>query len=166
MAAKKEDKKPEEQGPPPTSKVPLIILILVVLNLGATGFVTYMTMNPLPPPVPEEPPPGPAEDPLAVWGPTVDLDTFVVNLNEPTSSRYLRARIQVELADDKASERFDRLRPVLRNELLSYLSNLTVEQTLGSQAKEAIRTDLMARITEKVGEDQVRRLFFSEFVVQ
>jgi flagellar FliL protein len=166
MAAKKEEKKPEDQGPPSPSKLPLVILILVALNMGGTGFVAYMAMNPKAPPPPEAPPPGPADDPLAVWGPTVDLDSFVVNLNEPTSTRYLRCRIQVELADDKASERFERMRPVLRNELLGYLSNLTVEQTLGSQAKETIRSDLMARITEKLGPEHVKRLFFSEFVVQ
>ena len=166
MAAKKEEKKPEEPGAPTPSKLPLITLILVGLNLPATGFVAFMALNPVVPPPPEPPPPGPADDPLAVWGPTVDLDTFVVNLNEPTSSRYLRARIQVELADEKASERFERLRPVLRNELLGYLSNLTVEQTLGAEAKETIRSDLMKGITDKVGEDQVKGLFFSEFVVQ
>ena len=167
MAAKKEEKKPDAEGAePPKSKLPLIILIMVVLNMAGTGFVAFMAMNPVAPPPPPEAERGPELDPTVIWGPTVEMDPFVVNLNEPTSSRYLRTQIQMEMADQKAADRFGRAIPVIRNELLAYLSSLTVEDTLGMEAKERIRTHLVTKIGETLGEDQVKRLFFTEFVVQ
>lgn len=167
MAAKKDDKKQDaDEGEAKPSKLPLIMLVLLVLNMGGTGFVAFMALNPLPPPPPPEEERGPEEDPTIVWGPTVEMDPFVVNLNEPTSSRYLRTQIKMEMIDQKAADRFGRAVPVIRNELLAYLSSLTVEDTLGMEAKERIRTDLVSKITTTLGEDQVKRLFFAEFVVQ
>lgn len=167
MAAKKaEEKKPEEQAPSSGSKLPLITLLMVVVNLAATGFVAYMALFPVPPPPP--PQSDVPEDPTGIMpmGPLVALEPFLVNLNEPENARYLRMKMRIELADQPKADLFERAMPVLRSELLAYLSELTVKDTMGAEAKAKITGDMLGRINERLGEDSAKRLFFEEFVVQ
>src|SRR5580692_8477926 len=69
------------------------ILALLVLNLGVSGFATFKLAT-----AAEEAPARPAEPPPhEISGPVVPLDPFVVNLDEPGTSRYLKVTIQLEV---------------------------------------------------------------------
>jgi len=101
-----------------------------------------------------------------VFGPLVMLDPFVVNLNEPGSPRYLKIQLQVELLDGAAVKTFEKSKTLVRDDLLSYLSGLTMAETLGAENKNHIRGELESRVGELVGEGRVRRIVFADFVVQ
>jgi len=143
---------------------PVLAVLVGVANLAGTGFVGHRLMT-----MPLGAAPAEhhetAEAPL-IAGPTLALDPFVVNLNEPNSSRYLRVVLELELANAKAQEIVVAGKPLLRDELLRYLSGLTVADTQGEVAKQKIQDTLKARIDKAFGPDKVRRLFFADFVVQ
>lgn len=168
MAAKKnEETKPEEEEEAPSgSKLPLITLLLLVINLGATGFVAYMALFPVVPPAPE--PSQAMLDPTGIMpvGPLIELEPFLVNLNEEKSSRYLRMKVRLELRDQPKADLFEKAKPVLRSEVLAYLSNLTVADTMGADAKRKITEDLLSTFNDRLGRDSAQRLFLEEFVVQ
>lgn len=150
-------------APAKTSKA---VLALLVLNLGASGFGTFkaITAEPAhaaPAEVKDEP-----NEKIEVTGPVVPLDPFVVNLNETGTSRYLKVTMQAELIKADAQASLDKNKQVIRDAVLSYLSSLKLEDTLGAEAKDKMRADVMKKIEEIVGENKVRRLFFQEFVVQ
>lgn len=136
-------------------------VVFAIGNLGATGFLTTKVMA-----IPHCEEKAPAHVvPEGAIGPTFALDTFVVNLNETESTRYLKTTFEVELADAHAVDRITRLKPAVRDEVLRYLSSLTVQDTLGEEAKARIRVDLAERLTKTI-DGGVRKLYFSEFVVQ
>lgn len=141
------------------------MLGLLVLNLAATGFVVFklMTAHPAEAVASAHTPPPPATS--EVVGPVVGLEPFVVNLDEPGTSRYLKCTIQLELVP-KAEETLARSKELVRDAVLSYLSGLHVKDTLGAEAKDKIRQELLARITKLLGPDKVRRMFFQDFMVQ
>jgi flagellar FliL protein len=89
----------------------------------------------------------------------------VVNLDEPGTSRYLKCTIQLELVP-KAEETLTKSKELVRDAVLSYLSGLHVKDTLGAEAKDKIRQELLARISKLLGPDKVRRMFFQDFMVQ
>ena len=95
----------------------------------------------------------------------VPLEPFVVNLDEPGTSRYLKLTLQVEVAP-KAEEALVKSKELVRDTVLSYLSGLHVKDTLGAEAKDKIRKDLMARLGKLLGPDKIRRMFFADFVIQ
>ncbi|GEM_PF-2114877 len=166
MAAKKDDKAPAEDAPEPSgSKLPLLTFVLLVLNLGATGFVAYMALFPVAPPAPPPPPPA-ADEKNSLVGPLVDLEAFLVNLNEEKSSSYLRTKLQLEVEDQATADMVEKAKPILRSELLGYLSSLTVAETRGAEAKEKINADVLKLINDRIGSAKAKRLFFTEFVVQ
>lgn len=153
-------------APPPKSGSKAMLGLLVA-NLGATGFVVFklLTVHPA------EAAPAPAAAhaaaaaPAETMGPIVSLDPFVVNLDELGTSRYLKCTLRLEVAP-KTEEAINSAKEVVRDVILSHLSGLHLKDTLGAEAKDRIRQDLIAKITKLVGPDKVRRLFFADFVVQ
>ena len=156
--------KPPEPGG--GSKPPKIVMILLVLNLGASGFTTFKVATAPPPAAAEheahEPPPVTSE----VVGPVIALDPYVVNLDEPGQSRYLKITLQLELINKDAEEAINKSKQLIRDTILSHLSGLKLADTLGAAAKEKLRTDLMAKLEKIIGPNKIRRMFFQEFVVQ
>jgi flagellar basal body-associated protein FliL len=65
-----------------------------------------------------------------------------------------------------AEEALTKSKELVRDTILSHLSGLHVRDTLGAEAKDRIRGDLLAKLTKLMGAEKLRRLFFQEFVVQ
>jgi flagellar basal body-associated protein FliL len=160
------DAKPEgEGGPPKPAKpgVPVPVLALLVLNLGATGFVATKVMHPPPIHIAKEKPEAHSDKP----GPVYTMDPFVVNLNESTSSRFLKAGFEVECVDESTVKALDTQKRAVRDEVLRYLSGLSVADTLGEENKEKIGETLVARIDKAIGgHNMVKKMYFTEFMVQ
>jgi flagellar FliL protein len=161
-----ESPKPDAAAPAAggAAKPSKIVLILLVLNLGASGFATFKLMTAKPAAA------APAEAPQApltneVVGPVVALDPFVVNLDE-TPSRYLKVTLQLELIDKDAEAPLVKSKQLIRDSILSHLSGLKVSDTLGAAAKEKLRKEITERLEKVLGPNKVRRAFFQEFVVQ
>ncbi len=158
-------KKEEKPASGPKGKTSKAVLGLLVMNLGATGFVTFklMTSQPAEAAPAHPPPPNTSE----VQGPVIALEPFVVNLDEPGTSRYLKITLELELfAQGDAEATLTKSKQLVRDSILSHLSGLHVKDTLGAEAKDKIRADLMAKIEKLLGPDKVRRMFFQEFVIQ
>jgi len=155
---------PTPPAAPPAAKSSKAVLGLLVLNLAATGFIVFkvLTVQPVEA-APAHPPP--AVSATENTGPIVALEPFVVNLDEPGTSRYLKLTLQVEIAP-KAEEALAKSKELVRDTILSYLSGLHVKDTLGAEAKDKIRKDLVARIGKLLGPDKLHRMFFQDFVVQ
>ncbi len=162
------DAKPAE-APPAAKKaggggpMPLIGVVLTVLNLGATGFVAtkvlklgHMSAGPTAQAEPSPPP----------NLPSAAFEPFVVNLNEPGSNRYLKTSFEVELGNEKAVETINHEKKALRDDILRYLSGLTVAETMGEAGKDKIQEQIIARVDKAVGAGGVRHLYFTDFVIQ
>ncbi|HEV7556646.1 MAG TPA: flagellar basal body-associated FliL family protein [Kofleriaceae bacterium] len=156
----------------PKAKTPKAILLLLVMNLGATGFGVFklMTAQPAEAATHEK---KEAVSATEVTGPVMALDpSFVVNLDEPGvggsafTARYLKCSIQLELADAEAEHAIEKSKQLIRDAILSHLSGLHIKDTLGAEGKDHIRTELMAKIDKILGPGKVKRMFFQEFVVQ
>jgi flagellar protein FliL len=151
----------------------LVALVVGVLNLGGTGFVAFKVIK-----APsaahavaekggehgEKGEAGKKEEPVL---PAVALDPFVVNLNEPGSNRYLKASVEVEVTDPPAAEELKNRKRAVRDDLLRYLSSLTVNDTLGEAAKSKMEAQMLARIDKQIGEKKrVHRVFFNDLMIQ
>jgi flagellar FliL protein len=157
---------PKGKDKAPKAKAPLLIIALLVINLGATGFGVFKILN-----MPTASAATKAEvvyqkETKEVTGPLVPLDAFVVNLDEPGTARYLKLTVQLELVDAKAEEIIEKSKQVIRDEVLRHLSGLKLADTLGAKAKDTLRDEIMKMIEDIVGKGKVRRMFFQEFVVQ
>jgi flagellar FliL protein len=138
---------------------------LLVLNLLVSALVAFKVVTAKPAEAAAAQATEHAAPESEVTGPVVALDPFVVNLDEPGTSRYLKISLEMELKHG-AEETIVKAKQLIRDAVLSYLSGLHVKDTLGAEAKDKIREDLLAKLTKLVGAEKIRRLFFSDFVVQ
>lgn len=155
--------KPAEKSP--GGKTSKIVLVLLVLNLGASGFSTFKLATATAQPAAAEHVEVAATT-SEVTGPVVALEPFVVNLDELGQSRYVKVTLQVELVSKDDEHVLEKSKLAIRDMILSHLSGLKLADTLGASAKDKLRTDLMAKLIPIVGEHTVRRMFFQDFVVQ
>jgi flagellar FliL protein len=157
-----DEKKPEQ---PKAPKGPKVMAALLVLNLGATGFTTFKVATAKPAAAQGEAPP-PAPVTTEVVGPVIPMDPFVVNLDEPGQSRYLKLKIEFELISQEAEAPITKSKQLIRDTILTQLSALKLADTLGGASKDKLRTEMLQKVESIVGPNKVRRVFIQEFVVQ
>ena len=154
----KDAKDGDELDAPKPSKLPMLLALVNILATGAVGYLVFSSAGP----APEEPEIiDPSIPPTAV-----PLAPFVVNLNEPKSSRYLKATIEVEVHGEERVALIETKKRAIRADLLRYLSGLKVEDTTGEEKKLKIRDELIARVEKQTGANTLAGLYLTEFVIQ
>ena len=160
MAEKEKKEKEEKKG---GKKLILFILIGLVILAGAgAGAYFFLFAKSTPPPEEEEP----QKEPEPQVGPFLQLDPFIVNLADPTGHRYLRAKITLELADDKALQRTNERIPQINDAIIMVLSSKTVEEVLSPEGKLELRLELIRKLNDLLGPNTVKNIYFTQFVVQ
>lgn len=154
----------EQDVAPAPAKTSKIVLILLGLNFALSAFGVFKLIT-LPAPVAAETATE-EEDPNKM-GPIHSFEPFVVNLNDIEDPRFLKVRIDVELANDEIALKIDEsMTRVARDRVMRYLSNLKLQDVMGEEAKSTIAGAIGERLTETVGEESIKNVLFAEFVVQ
>ncbi len=99
-------------------------------------------------------------------GQIFSMESFVVNLNDPSGKRYLKTTIDLELSRSEYREEVTSRLPQLRDVILLILSSKTLEDIQGVDGKIALRTELISRINQALKKARIKNLYFTEFVIQ
>jgi flagellar FliL protein len=99
-------------------------------------------------------------------GPMLKLDPFVVNLDEPRGSHYLRVAIELEVKDEDTLAQVEERMVVLRDRFISALSSKRLADLTRPQDKEALRDELLDLSREATGKRMVQGVYFTEFLTQ
>lgn len=99
------------------------------------------------------------------------LDSFVVNLQDPSGNGYLRVSIDLGLAASPSAEGSDKEKqanylPRVRDTILSVLGAQSVDTLLTPDGKTRLKADLLKAIDASVPELQCKQVYFTEFLVQ
>jgi flagellar FliL protein len=170
MAAKAEkaETEKEEAAPeaPPAKKGKMVWVVLLVVVAGGAAGGTYLFVG-------RggggggggEKGEARAGKPSRHAGPTLPLETFIVNLNDPGGNRYLKATIELETATPPTEETKLYV-PRLRDQILLYLSELKLADALKVETKAAIKKKVIELGNSVLGKGAVRAVYFKEFVMQ
>ncbi len=166
----KEQSQAEEGG---KKKKPLLLFIIigvVVLLAAAGGAYFFLFSEPSDEKIAEEiAKEGSAnvgEETSQKVGVMMELTPFIVNLADPKARRYLKTTITLELRNDAAKERAEQLLPRIRNDIILLLSSHTMEDIITMEGKIRLRDEMIARINRILGENRLKNIYFSQFVVQ
>ena len=103
-------------------------------------------------------------------GPAWTMDPLIVNLRVPEGTRYLKVALEFELTGDKYKELVDKRKGRIKDQVIEFLSDLTVDDVVGSDNKQYIKERLLTRLNHSLegeaGGPVFRRVFFPEFLVQ
>ena len=160
----------EDLGASEGQKSSKIVSLLLFINILVSGAALFKIMG-----LPSEPvivntiAAGDAEDKgdPDVPGPIHSFDAFLVNLNEAGGGRFLRVTVELELKNDDGLAELVANERKVKDELLRFLSNLRVEETLGETNRLRIRDGIISRLNILLDDDDlVKGVYFPDFVVQ
>ena len=110
---------------------------------------------------------GDAEEELeegeAPLGAIVPLETFLVNLS---GGKYIRAQVQVEFETLDVPRRFYTRAVPVRDGIISMLTQLTAENLETAKGKDKLRAEIRSVINTTLRKEEVRRVYFTQFVIQ
>lgn len=169
---KKAAKETEGETPPKKSKMKLIIIIVaavVVLGGGGAGAFLFLggdhaaaeTKADAHGGGPDEVKAEPKE-----IGPIHSLESFIVNLADDESSRYLKLTIHLELRNKLIADGIEKRSPQIRDSLLTLLTSKTYQQVADTKGKVKLRKEMIHRLNDILGEGAVTHVYFTEFIVQ
>lgn len=94
------------------------------------------------------------------------MDPFIVNLNEVDASRYLKLTMELEVTSEEAVKELDKRGPQIRDMAVSILSSKSFADIQGADGKYRLKEELMFGINKVLAAGQVKRIYFTAFVVQ
>ena len=99
-------------------------------------------------------------------GTVVPLDSFVVNISDRERDRYLKLKAELELSIPELSDELDQRMPQIRDLIISLLGSKSFDEVRTIEGKNFLREEMLLRINALLVSGKVKRVFFTEFVVQ
>ena len=168
---KKSEEKKSEEKKPKRSFPKLIILGVLVIVLGVGGYLGWDMF------IKEGKKEGKNEAQISETQTqenkeeapiTYPLDTFIVNLMDKSGSgkRYLKVGIILEIGNQEQGMMIEKYKPQLRDTILILLSSKSFKEISTMEGKLELKQELLLRVNQILSEAIVRRIYFTEFVVQ
>jgi flagellar FliL protein len=161
---KEKGKEKVEEAPPEkkSSMKWIVIAVVVLLVLGGGGFVSWKTFL-----SPAQEDDKKEEKPVRVQlGPTFPLEMFIVNLAGASGERYLKVSMELELKESSLTEELKKRKPQIRDTILLLLSGKTFEDVATFKGKTRIRNEITRRLNAFLAPSSIKKVYFTEFVVQ
>ncbi|WP_321367218.1 flagellar basal body-associated FliL family protein [uncultured Desulfuromusa sp.] len=162
--AKKDAEETEEGG---GSKKKLIIIAAVLILLIGAGVGAFLFLS-----GDKEEKISPEEEQARLEkqakevGPMVSIDGFIINILDDEESRYLKAAITLEVDSEEASMEINSRMPQLKDAILLLIGNKTFGELNDLQGKIQLRAELINKINSILLKGKVKRIYFTDFVVQ
>lgn len=113
----------------------------------------------------ESAPPAETAD-TGMVGPLVPLEDFIVNIMDGQDTRYLKAAITLEMTSPDVAAEIEQRKPQVRDAVLLLIGSKTYDELRDLQGKLQLRADLIGRLNGILTKGRVRKIYFTDFVVQ
>ena len=147
-------------------KLLIIILVVVLLFLIGGGIGAYFLLSG------DDQSPGAEQEQAAQQqqaqqvGPMVSIESFIVNILDDEQSRYLKAAITLEADSEEAVVELNQRMPQIKDAILLLVGNKTFGELSDLQGKLQLRAELLNKINSILIKGQIKRIYFTDFVVQ
>jgi flagellar FliL protein len=109
---------------------------------------------------------GEGEHDVDAPGPSIRLDSFVVQVRSAEGDRYVHMTIEIEVGSEGDKKAIESRMPRIRDGIIGYLSDRTEDELRGSEGLAQIKVALTKKVDEIVPGHRVKGLFTTEFIIQ
>jgi flagellar FliL protein len=99
-------------------------------------------------------------------GPVLKLENFVIQLRGVDQDRYVRVAFDLEVTTDTDKEVVQSRLPQIRDSVITYFSDRTLDELRGSDGIERTKASLMKRLDDIVPGRRIRALYVTDFIIQ
>ncbi len=98
----------------------------------------------------------------------LQLPELIVNLrqNSKGKTNILKATFVLELIDPKDKDSIDHLKPLIVDQIQTYLRELQMSDVEGTAGLERVRNELKNRVLNVIAPIKIRGILYKEFLVQ
>jgi flagellar FliL protein len=97
---------------------------------------------------------------------TVPLGAVVVNIGRPETRRYLKVGVELGVPGQKDAKEVEEHKPQITDLLITVLTTAPVDTLASEEGKNEIKKALLTSIHEELKLERVRKVYFTEFVIQ
>lgn len=94
------------------------------------------------------------------------LEPFIVNIYDGQELRYLKIKIEFEMASPEVKSELDAHQSALRDAILVLLTTKTMREVQDLQGKNQLRDEILTTTVKILGPGKVIKVYFTDFVVQ
>jgi flagellar protein FliL len=94
------------------------------------------------------------------------LEPFIVNIYDGQEIRYLKIKVEFELANPQAKADLDAKVAPLRDAILILLTTKTMQEIQDLQGKNQLREQILGSASKIVPGGKISKVYFTDFVVQ
>lgn len=94
------------------------------------------------------------------------LEPFIVNIYDGQDLRYLKVKIELEMANPMVKGELDSHLAAVRDAILVVLTTKTLQEVQDVQGKNQLREEILTAISKILAQGKVSKVYFTDFVVQ
>jgi len=94
------------------------------------------------------------------------LDPFVVNLNDPGATKFLKVSMQIELSGPAILEIAKGKTPQIRDAVINLLTSKTSDSLMSPEGKLQLKDEINLMANQILGNNTVKNVYLTEFVMQ
>lgn len=98
-------------------------------------------------------------------GTMIPMETFLVNLAGSRGGKLAKVNMELEVDGAKVQEEIEKRKPQIRDIIITLLSSKTYEQVSTKEGKEALREDVRDTVNSFLTKGKIKKIFFTEFIV-
>jgi flagellar FliL protein len=99
-------------------------------------------------------------------GTVYPLEPFIVNIYDGQEIRYLKLKVEFEMANSEVKGDLDAKVAPLRDAILILLTTKTMQEIQDLQGKNTLREQLLGAVNKIIPPGKVVKVYFTDFVVQ
>lgn len=108
---------------------------------------------------------GKADEKEDFVGKTIPMETFFVNLSGNRGNKILKVNMELEVEGDRIAEEIDKRKPQVRDIIIILLSSKTYAQVNSAEGKEFLREEIKDTVNSFLTKGKIKRVLFTEFLV-
>ena len=99
-------------------------------------------------------------------GSVYPLEPFIVNIYDGQEIRYLKLKVEFEMANAEVKAELDGKVAPLRDAILILLTTKTMQEIQDLQGKNQLREQILGAVNKIIPPGKVTKVYFTDFVVQ
>lgn len=94
------------------------------------------------------------------------MEPFIVNIYDGQELRYLKVKVEMEMANPAVKPELDGRLAAMRDAILVVLTSKTLQDVQDIQGKNQLREEILTAVSKIVAQGKVTKVYFTDFVVQ
>ena len=94
------------------------------------------------------------------------MEPFIVNIYDGQELRYLKVKVEMEMANPAVKAELDARLAALRDAVLVLLSSKTMQDIQDVQGKNQLKEEILSAVNKQIPPGKIAKIFFTDFVVQ